>query len=246
MKKYNGPLVSSLWVHLIGNFFLQELQYMEIKYDPVLAAGSCYSLVHKKAGASVTSSASPAVVFLQDDVKYHAGNQVDVPMEIPKEVDDVSAFVEGPDGQRVPSTFGHEADGLKHLRFVPKKPGRYQVDVRCRNASVAGSPFLINVVEPKKAPTLQEPLESGARYLVGRELDIAFDAPDAPRDMTCSVEGPGGEDVRSTLEKGNDGYHHAKFVPYNAGTYKVCVWHIFIRGPRTRPAGRIKVSNLNY
>ena len=48
-------------------------------------------------------------------------------MEIPAEVDEVSAAVYDPDGNPVKSTFQKEPDGLYHLRFTPTKIGQYNV-----------------------------------------------------------------------------------------------------------------------
>ena len=48
-------------------------------------------------------------------------------MEIPAEVDEVSAAVYDPDGNIVKSTFQKEPDGLYHLRFTPTKIGQYNV-----------------------------------------------------------------------------------------------------------------------
>ena len=48
-------------------------------------------------------------------------------MEIPDEVDEVSAAVYDPDGNTVKSTFQKEPDGLYHLRFTPTKIGQYNV-----------------------------------------------------------------------------------------------------------------------
>ena len=48
-------------------------------------------------------------------------------MEIPSEVDEVSADVYDPDGNKERSTFKKEPDGLYHLRFTPKKIGEYKV-----------------------------------------------------------------------------------------------------------------------
>ena len=48
-------------------------------------------------------------------------------MEIPAEVDEVSAAVYDPDGNTVKSTFKKEPDGLYHLRFTPTKIGQYNV-----------------------------------------------------------------------------------------------------------------------
>lgn len=48
-------------------------------------------------------------------------------MEIPSEVDEVSAVVYDPDGNKEKSTFQKEPDGLYHLRFTPKKIGQYKV-----------------------------------------------------------------------------------------------------------------------
>jgi len=55
------------------------------------------------------------------------GYEVDVPMEIPAEVDEVSAAVYDPDGNPVKSTFQKESDGLYHLKFTPTKIGQYNV-----------------------------------------------------------------------------------------------------------------------
>ena len=55
------------------------------------------------------------------------GYEVDVPMEIPSEVDEVSAVIYDPDGNIDKSTFKKESDGLHHLRFTPKKIGQYKV-----------------------------------------------------------------------------------------------------------------------
>ena len=56
------------------------------------------------------------------------GREVDVPMEIPPGVDDVTAAVYDPDGKLESSTFQREpSDGLYHLRFIPKKAGQHKV-----------------------------------------------------------------------------------------------------------------------
>ena len=55
-------------------------------------------------------------------------------MEIPDEVDEVSAAVYDPDGNSVKSTFQKEPDGLYHLRFTPTKIGQYNVS-RIRSRS---------------------------------------------------------------------------------------------------------------
>ena len=63
----------------------------------------------------------------QDGPRYFVGQEVDVPMEIPEGVDDVSAAVYDPDGNLMRSTFRREADGLFHLRFTPTKAGMHKV-----------------------------------------------------------------------------------------------------------------------
>lgn len=84
------------------------------------------------------------------------------------------------------------------------------------------SPFPINVVHPNKAVVrLLQPEEAENKYLVRRELDIALDAAEGARNMTATVEGPDNDTVPSSFDKGNDGLYHAKFVPYQPGTYKV-------------------------
>ena len=55
------------------------------------------------------------------------GHEVDVPMEIPAGVDDLSAAVYDPDGNWKSSTFRKDPDGLFHLRFIPTKAGQHQV-----------------------------------------------------------------------------------------------------------------------
>ena len=55
------------------------------------------------------------------------GHEVDVPMEIPQEVDNVSATVYDPDGVPERSKFDREPDGLYHLRFIPTRIGQYKV-----------------------------------------------------------------------------------------------------------------------
>ena len=55
------------------------------------------------------------------------GHEVDVPMEIPAGVDDVSAGVYDPDGKLERSTFRRDPDGLFHLKFVPTKAGQHKV-----------------------------------------------------------------------------------------------------------------------
>ena len=86
--------------------------------------------------------------FRQASVKYRVRHELDVPMEIPKEVEEVTATVTDPDQRSVSSTFRPEADGLHHLRFTPYKPGSYTVDIRSRGKSVEGSPFTMSVVDP--------------------------------------------------------------------------------------------------
>ena len=42
--------------------------------------------------------------------------QVDVPIEVPEEIDEMSATVHDEDGKTVRSTLNVEADGLYHVR----------------------------------------------------------------------------------------------------------------------------------
>ena len=97
-----------------------------------------------------------------------------------------------------------------------------KVDIRCGGRSVENSPFPLNVVQPNTAVVrLRQPEEPENKYLVRRELDIALDAAEGTRNMSSRVEGPDGENVPSSFDKGDDGLYHVKFVPYQAGTYKV-------------------------
>lgn len=160
----------------------------------------------------------------QEGVSYHVGYEVDVPMEIPSEVDEVSAVIYDPDGNIDKSTFKKESDGLHHLRFTPKKIGQYKVDIRCGGRSVENSPFPLNVAQPKTAVVrLRQPEESENKYLVRRELDIALDAAEDTRNLSSYVDGPDEENVPASFDKGDDGLYHVKFVPYKPGTYKVHV-----------------------
>ena len=47
--------------------------------------------------------------------------QVDVPIEVPEEIDDMSATVHDEDGKLVRSTLNLEPDGLYHVRYVAKQ-----------------------------------------------------------------------------------------------------------------------------
>ena len=83
--------------------------------------------------AAVVAASSPYLLSntvpspCQDGPRYFVGQEVDVPMEIPEGVDDVSAAVYDPDGNLMRSTFRREADGLFHLRFTPTKAGMHKV-----------------------------------------------------------------------------------------------------------------------
>lgn len=160
----------------------------------------------------------------EDGPRYYVGQEVDVPMEIPHGVDDVSAAVYDPDGNLMRSTFRREGDGLFHLRFTPTKVGQHKVDIRSGGQSVENSPFPLNVVQPNNAIVrLRQPEEAESKYLVRRELDIALDAAEGAGNMSAYVKGPDDETVPSSFDKGDDGLYHVKFVPYQAGTYKVHV-----------------------
>jgi len=106
------------------------------------------------------------------------------------------------------------------LSFVSSK-----VDIRSGAHSVENSPFPLNVVEPEKAVVrLRQPEEAENKYLVRRELDIALDAGEGTHNLSSHVEGPDGENVPSSCDKGDDGLYHVKFVPYQPGTYKVGIF----------------------
>lgn len=97
-----------------------------------------------------------------------------------------------------------------------------QVDIRSGGESVENSPFPLNVVQPNNAIVrLRQPEEAESKYLVRRELDIALDAAEGAKNMTAYVKGPDNETVPSSFDIGEDGLYHVKFVPYQAGTYKV-------------------------
>lgn len=67
------------------------------------------------------------LLSFQEGARYHLGHEVDVPMEIPAEVDEVSAAVYDPDGNLEKSTFRKDPDGLFHLKFIPTKIGQHKV-----------------------------------------------------------------------------------------------------------------------
>ncbi|EDO45254.1 predicted protein [Nematostella vectensis] len=160
----------------------------------------------------------------QETIRYRVRQEVDVPMEIPSQVTEVSAEVRGPSNEHVLSTFRKEPDGYHHLRFVPYSKGTYKVDVRCKGKSVEGSPFSMNVGDPSSTLVrLREadPIES--QYMVSRELDIAMDIPDDHWEVTSEVRGPDEEIFPSSIGKGEEGCYHVKFIPNRPGTYKVHV-----------------------
>lgn len=160
----------------------------------------------------------------QGENRYHVGHEVDVPMEIPDGVEDVTAAVYDPDGKLERSTFRKDLDGLYHLKFLPKKTGEHKIDIKSGGRSVENSPFPLNIVQPNTAVVrLRQPEETDNKYLVRRELDIALDAAEGTRNMASHVEGPDNENVPSSFDKGDDGLYHVKFVPYQPGTYKVHV-----------------------
>ena len=101
----------------------------------------------------------------------------------------------------------------------------FKVDIRSGAHSVENSPFPLNVVEPEKAVVrLRQPEEAENKYLVRRELDIALDAGEGTHNLSSHVEGPDGENVPSSCDRGDDGLYHVKFVPYQPGTYKVRIF----------------------
>lgn len=182
---------------------------------------------------------------------YRINQPLDVPMQIPSEVKDVTADVRGPNDEHVLSSFTREVDGDFHLRFTPHKKGTYTVDVRCKGKSVDGSPFRylcrscvtfrlissqsillilafmlsIHVGDPSSTLVRMRHAEAErTQYITQRELDITFDIPEDHWDVTALVQGPDDEMIPSSstrLVKSEDGFYHVTFTPYRPGVYKV-------------------------
>ena len=87
-----------------------------------------------------------------------------MPIDVPDEIDEVSASVKGPDNNYVPSTLERESDGLFHVRFVPAKAGKYTVDVSCAGEPVENSPFVMKIAEPENVQVQLKQFEEQVRW----------------------------------------------------------------------------------
>lgn len=74
--------------------------------------------------------------------------QIDIPIDVPHDVGEITHSVKGPNLEHVQSTLTKERDGLYHIRFTPNRSGRYNVDVLCAGHHIENSPMTMNVQEP--------------------------------------------------------------------------------------------------
>ena len=97
---------------------------------------------------------------------------MDVPIDVPDEVEEISAAVKGPNNEYVQSRLQREADGLYHVRFLPSKAGKYVVDVRCAGEPVENSPFVMKIAEPENVQVKLKQFEQQVGEIVGQNVSV--------------------------------------------------------------------------
>ena len=81
-----------------------------------------------------------------DEQNYYTNHELDFPVEAPEgENGSLTAKITGPDSSPVDEIVTKDRVGSNthHIRFIPRKPGKYQMEVFYSGIPVKDSPFYI-------------------------------------------------------------------------------------------------------
>lgn len=110
-----------------------------------------------------------------DEQKYFTSHELDFPFEVPDGSNgSLTAKVTGPDNNRVDElvTKDRVDSSTYHIRFIPRHPGRYRMDVFYSNIPVKDSPFYIMVRDQIQTPGAKQCEAKGRGLTGGKAQDL--------------------------------------------------------------------------
>ena len=157
--------------------------------------------------------------------KPTVGSPCDINMDIadvnlPDDLDKLTAKLTRPSGKREPITCGMGEDGSLVLSFVPVEPGKHLINVKKNKIPVKGSPFEIFVEEG--------PLQSDKGPSVGSPCDVNFDIdgiklPDDLNKLKAELTRPTGKKENIPCEMADNGALALSWTPQEPGKHLISV-----------------------
>ena len=136
--------------------------------------------------------------------------------------EDLEIHGQGPDGRLLVTVKESAKDPRTCDAFyTPQNVGEHEMHVSHAGVPVAGSPFTVKVADPGQVKIKEPPKKHAPK----NEVDILVEVPQSAGDgqLEASVQGPDLQSLPTTVSEEDDGYHHIRFVPKEAGEHKVRV-----------------------
>uniref|UniRef100_A0A914R037 Uncharacterized protein n=1 Tax=Panagrolaimus davidi TaxID=227884 RepID=A0A914R037_9BILA len=141
----------------------------------------------------------------------------------------IKVDVRNPDGEKIRHSTNKRPDGTSEISFRGTQVGLYKVSIDFNNKPVGGSPFQVNVIDPKKVLINDEEIgKDGLLQLkVGQQNRIDVDTTAAgPGKLRAEVRDSEGELISDTATVDNLGYGKFQVVitPKHSGNLKIYLY----------------------
>ena len=141
----------------------------------------------------------------------------------------IKVDVRNPEGEKIRHSTNKRPDGTSEISFRPTQVGLYQVSLEYNNRPVGGSPYQVNVIDPKKVLVNDEEIGSDGllQLKVGHQNRIDIDTTAAgPGKLRAEVRDVEGEMITDIASVDNQGYGKYQIVitPKHAGNLKIYLY----------------------
>ncbi|XP_061114993.1 filamin-A-like isoform X2 [Conger conger] len=137
----------------------------------------------------------------------------------------VEAQVVGPSSRPVPSSVerGPEPE-TSRVRFIPREPGTYQVDLTYDSAPIPGSPFHAQAVPPPDPSKVRCSGPGLERARVGETGQFVVDCTTAgPAELTIEIISENGKEAEVHIQDNGDGTFSITYTPLYPGAYTLTI-----------------------
>jgi filamin len=129
-----------------------------------------------------------------------------------------AAKVISPAGVSLPVTYEGKEGGKKRVSFVPNELGPHKLALQIAGQNIAGTPLILNAVEPRFPVASGEGLHRG----IENKPAYFFIDPQGMKGGTieCNIEGPH-HYTKNQMERQADGTYLVKYMPLECGIFKI-------------------------
>ncbi|XP_035238872.1 LOW QUALITY PROTEIN: filamin-A-like [Anguilla anguilla] len=137
----------------------------------------------------------------------------------------VEAQVMGPSGRPVASSVERGPDPeTSRVRFIPRDPGPYQVDLTYDSAPIPGTPFHARAVPPPDPSKVRCSGPGLARARVGETGEFVVDCTSAgPAELTIEIISENGTEAEVHIQDNGDGTFSITYTPLYPGAYTLTI-----------------------